>query len=144
MAWWKDRAWVGIHLVVLTAGAYITADLVNLVIARKLEASIHVEDRVSGLPASVAVSGPDPTAYQRILEGDLFHPALRGAAPPPTTEAPAPTTPLDLNLSLIGTGEGEGAPSFAVIEDRATHEQRVYRVQDVRSEERRVGKECRL
>ena len=131
MAWWKGRMWVGIHLVVLTAGAYITADLVNLVIARKLEASIRVDDRVSGLPAPVVVSGPDPTAYQRILEGDLFHPASRGTALPPAAEASAPTAPLDLNLSLIGTGEGEDAPSFAVIEDRSTREQRVYRLQDV-------------
>lgn len=131
ITWWNSRLWVGIHLAILTAGAYITADLVNLVIARKLEASIHVDDRVAGLPTRVAVLAPDPTAYRRILEGDLFHPASRGSVPPPAAETPAQTAPLDLNLVLIGTGEGEGAPSFAVIEDRATHEQRVYRLQDV-------------
>ncbi|MBI3608748.1 MAG: hypothetical protein HY207_12335 [Nitrospirae bacterium] len=131
ITWWNSRLWVGIHLAVLTAGAYITADLVNLVIARKLEASIQVDDRVAGLPTRVAVPASDPTAYRRILEGDLFHPVSRGSVPPPAVETPAPTAPLDLNLSLIGTGEGEGAPSFAVIEDRATHEQRVYRLQDV-------------
>ncbi len=130
-AWWNSRLWVGIHLAVLTAGAYITADLVNLVIARKLEASIHIDDRASSPSTRVAVLSLDSSVYRRILDGDLFHPATRGSTPPPAVEAPAPTAPLDLNLSLIGTGEGDGAPSFAVIEDRATHEQRVYRLQDV-------------
>ena len=132
MGWGNGRVWVGIHLVVLTAGAYVAADLVNLLIARQLEASIRVDDRVPG-PAPRAVSRvlPDPAAYVRILEGNLFNPALRGPALLPVVEAPPPTAPLDVQMTLIGTGEGEGAPSFAVIEDRITREQRVYRVGDV-------------
>jgi general secretion pathway protein C len=118
--------------VVLTAGAYVAADLVNLLIARQLEASIRVDDRAPGdAPRAASRVLPDPAAYVRILEGNLFNPALRGPAPSPVVEAPPPTAPLDVQMTLIGTGEGEGAPSFAVIEDRVTREQRVYRVGDV-------------
>ncbi len=132
MGWGNGRVWVGIHLVVLTAGAYVAADLVNLLIARQLEASIRVDDRVPGAaPRAVSRVLPDPAAYVRILEGNLFNPALRGPALLPVVEAPPPTAPLDVQMTLIGTGEGEGAPSFAVIEDRITREQRVYRVGDV-------------
>jgi hypothetical protein len=132
MGWWNGRVWVGIHLVVLTAGAYVAADLVNLLIARQLEASIRVDDRAPGdAPGAVSRVLPDPVAYARILEGNLFNPALRGPALPPVVDAPSPTAPLDVQMTLIGTGEGEGAPSFAVIEDRVTREQRVYRVGDV-------------
>ena len=114
------------------AGAYVAADLVNLLIARQLEASIRVDDRAPGGAPHAASRGlPDPAAYVRILEGNLFNPALRGPALPPVVEAPPPTAPLDVQMTLIGTGEGEGVPSFAVIEDRVTHEQRVYRVDDV-------------
>ncbi len=132
MGWGNGRVWVGIHLVVLTAGAYVAADLVNLLIARQLEASIRVDDRApGGAPRAASRALPDPAAYVRILEGNLFNPALRGPALPPVVEAPPPPAPLDVQMTLIGTGEGEGAPSFAVIEDRVTHEQRVYRVDDV-------------
>jgi len=132
MGWWNGRVWVGIHLVVLTAGAYVAADLVNLLIARQLEASIRVDDRAPGdAPRAVSRVLPDPAAYARILEGNLFNPALRGPALPAVVEAPPPTAPLDVQMTLIGTGEGEDAPSFAVIEDRLTREQRVYRVGDV-------------
>lgn len=132
MGWWNGRVWVGIHLVVLTAGAYVAADLVNLVIARQLEASIRVDDHASGdTPRAVARAFPDPAAYARILEGNLFNPALRGPALPSVVDAPPPTAPLDVQMVLIGTGEGEDAPSFAVIEDRLTREQQVYRVGDV-------------
>ena len=132
MGWWNGRVWVGIHLVVLTAGAYVAADLVNLLIARQLEASIRVEDHAPGnTPRAVARALPDPAAYARILEGNLFNPALRGPALSPVVDAPPPTAPLDVQMTLIGTGEGEDAPSFAVIEDRTTREQQVYRVGDV-------------
>ena len=132
MGWWNGRVWVGIHLVVLTAGAYVAADLVNLLIARQLEASIRVDDRAPGdAPRAVSRVLPDPAAYARILEGNLFNPALRGPALPPVVEAPPPIAPLDVQMTLVGTGEVEDAPSFAVIEDRITREQRVYRVGDV-------------
>jgi general secretion pathway protein C len=132
MGWWNGRVWVGIHLVVLTAGAYVAADLVNLLVARQLEASIRVDDRAPGAaPRAVSRVLPDPVAYARILEGNLFNPALRGPALSPVVDAPPPTAPLDVQMTLIGTGEGEDAPSFAVIEDRITREQRVYRVGDV-------------
>jgi len=132
MGWWNGRVWVGIHLVVLTAGAYVAADLVNLLIARQLEASIRPDDHApGGAPRAAARVLPDPAAYVRILEGNLFNPALRGPAPSPVAEAPPPTAPLDVQMTLIGTGEGEDMPSFAAIEDRITREQRVYRVGDV-------------
>jgi general secretion pathway protein C len=131
MGGWKGRIWVVVHLAVLTVGAYLVADLVNLLIARQLEASIRSEDRAPGLPARATALVPDPAAYQRILEGNLFQPALRGQTSAPVMATIAPVTPLDLPVSLVGTGEAEGVPSFAVLEDRTTREQQVYRLHDV-------------
>jgi len=132
MAWWHKRLLVVLHMAFLTTGAYFLADTVNLVIARGLEASIRPAE---GPPIPVAnrtPSGVDRTAYQRILQGDLFHPGERGQelAQPEAAMAP-PVTPLDLPLTLIGTVEAEGTASFAILEDRGTREQQVYRLEDV-------------
>ena len=132
MTWWRTRLIFGLHVALLTTGAYFIADAVNLLIARQLEASIRPEDRQPVLAVSRAMAGVDRTAYRRILEGDLFHPDQRGqVATEPDATAAAPLAPLDLPVTLIGTVAGEGPFSFAVIEDRATREQQVFRLDDV-------------
>ncbi|MEO5656263.1 MAG: type II secretion system protein GspC [Nitrospiria bacterium] len=132
MTRWKARIFIAVHLVMLTAGAYFVADVVNELVARKLEASIRPDDRASVRPVPSAGEVNPSSGYQRILEGDLFHPAQRGqTAAAPMVDTPALPGPLDLAMTLIGTGEGDGVTSFAVIEDRSTREQRVYRLNDV-------------
>ncbi|MEW6683214.1 MAG: type II secretion system protein GspC [Nitrospirota bacterium] len=131
MAWWHKRLLLVLHVAFLTTGAYFLADTVNLVIARGLEASIRPNQ---GPPNPVANRTPavDRTAYQRILLGDLFHPTERGQEIVQPEFATSPTlTPLDLPLILIGTVDGQGTASFAILEDRGTREQQVYRLKDV-------------
>jgi len=128
--WLKRKAWVGVYGALLTAGAYLTADLVNLFVGRQLEASIRVENRPA-LPVSRPPLPVDPDAYRRIIEGNLFNPALRGSLAPAALVPDAPPPPLNLPLTLIGTGEREGGASLAIIEDRSTHEQGVYHIHDV-------------
>lgn len=134
MAWWHRKLFWVLHVVLLTTGAYFIADAVNLVIARKLEASIRPDENppLGTLVSNRNQADVDRTAYQRILQGDLFHPAQRGQTvvqPEFSASAPAPVTPLDLPLILIGTVEGLGIDSFAILEDRATREQQVFRIQ---------------
>jgi general secretion pathway protein C len=132
MAWWHTRLFLGFHFAFLTLGAYCIADAVNVGIARKLEASIRPDAAPPAASVNQNLSAPDRTAYRRILEGDLFHPAMRGQPiVQPEITAPVVVAPLDLPLTLIGTGTGDGANSFAVLEDRTTREQQVYRVRDM-------------
>lgn len=132
MAWWHKQLLVVLHIVFLTTGAYFLADTVNLVIARGLEASIRPNEGPPGAVANRSTAGVDRAAYQRILQGDLFHPSERGQEVTlPEVETSAPLAPLDLPLVLIGTVEGQGMESFAILEDRGTREQDVYRQQDV-------------
>lgn len=132
MAWWHKGLFGTLHVALLTTGAYFLADAANLLIARNLEASIRPDDRP---PISVAgrdPAGVDRSAYQRILQGDLFHPTERGQEiPQPEFLTSAPATPLELPLILVGTVEGLGTMSFAILEDRGTREQQVYRVNEV-------------
>lgn len=132
MAWWHRTLFWALHVVLLTTGAYFIADAVNLVIARQLEASIRPADRPAMPVASHTRSGVDRTAYQRILQGDLFHPAQRGQAiTQPELSTSTPVAPLDLPFVLVGTMEGIGVTSFAILEDRTTREQQVFRLQDL-------------
>jgi general secretion pathway protein C len=124
---------LGAHFVFLTAGAYFIADAVNVGIARKLEASIRADVASPNAAIRRSAAASDRAAYRRILEGDLFHPGQRGL---PQVPAEAPTaapvvTPLDLPVVLVGTGTAEGAGSYAILEDRGTREQQVYRLHDV-------------
>jgi general secretion pathway protein C len=104
MAWWHTRLFLGFHFAFLTLGAYCIADAVNVGIARKLEASIRADAAITKAAVERNLSTPDP---------------------------PVLVTPLELPVILVGTGMGEGAESYAILEDRATHEQQVYRLRDV-------------
>ncbi len=131
MAWWHKRLLLMLHLALLTTGAYFIADAVNLMIARQLEASTRPSDRPPTITVSRNSAVADRSAYQRILRGDLFHPTQRGLElVQPEVQAAVPAAPLDLPLILVGTVEGQGEGSFAILEDRITHEQQLYRLKD--------------
>jgi general secretion pathway protein C len=132
MVWWHKRLLLTLHLALLTTGAYFIADAVNLMIARNLEASIRPGDRQPTVPVSRASAAADRSAYQRILQGDLFHPAQRGLeAAQPEIQTALPAAPLDLPLILVGTVEGLGEGAFAILEDRVTREQQLYRLKEI-------------
>jgi general secretion pathway protein C len=132
MAWWHKGLFWTLHVALLTTGAYFLADAANLLIARNLEASIRPDDRPSISVAGRSPAGVDRLAYQRILQGDLFHPTERGQEiPQPEFLTAAPAMPLELPLILVGTVEGLGTTSFAILEDRGTREQQVYRLNEM-------------
>ncbi len=132
MAWWHKALFGALHVVLLTTGAYFLADAANLLIARNLEASIRPADRPPTSVADRNPAGVDRSAYQRILQGDLFHPTERGQEVPlPEVLTAVPATPLELPLTLVGTVEGLGTLSFAIVEDRGTREQQVFRLNEV-------------
>ncbi len=123
------------HLLMIAVGAYLAADVVNLVLGSYLEASIAIpsEDRRSprsGLvPVTLKGSGLE---YGSIVEGNIFNSKLRFKKPEPVRGVEAsppiiqvPRTPLD--FTLVGTIVGR-ATSFAIIENKRTKEQSLYRV----------------
>ena len=120
--------WV-VHFLVLPVGAYLVADMINLVIGSRLEASIKpLDEEVSPSFSSAA----PPRDYRDIIEGNIFNSKMRGkeaVEPAPAAEThQAP--PVDLRVILMGTvvGEGTEVVSYAIIEHQVTREQLLYRL----------------
>lgn len=120
--------WV-VHFLVLPAGAYLVADMINLVIGSRLEASIKPLEEA---PPPVGFRPTSRVSFSEIIEGNIFNAKLRGtgeeepASPAPMAVEPVPL--VDLQLILTGTVVGEGTASFAIIEHRARREQVLYRL----------------
>lgn len=123
--------WVGM-LLLLTGFALVSADLLTLWLGQQLEARTRLA------PEPAAGESTRPPAAQKnhgmILERNLFRAKVKheapAAAPAPAPAVPAaPVVTKDLPLRLLGTVAGEGHP-YAVIENLATHEQNLYRLDD--------------
>jgi general secretion pathway protein C len=123
----KRYFWV-IHFLFLPMGAYLVADMVNLVIGSRLEASIRPIGDENTPPFPSTVSGK---SYLDIIEGNIFNAKMRGKQEETTfvPQAEVIQTPLpDLRVVLIGTVVGEGGNSYAIIENEMTREQSLYRL----------------
>ena len=118
--------WV-VHFLLLPIGAYLVADMINLVIGSRLEASVKpLDEEVSPLSSSTVLPGD----YRDIIEGNIFNSKMRGKEvlePAPVAETQQ-SPPSDLRVSLTGTvvGEGAEAVSYAIIENQITREQLLY------------------
>ncbi len=124
--------WVGM-LLLLTGFALVAADLLTLWLGQQLEARTRLApEPVAGESKRSPVAPKNPGI---ILERNLFRAKVKHEAPAPAP-APAPAAPAapvvtkDLPLRLLGTVAGEGLP-YAVIENLATHEQNLYRLNDI-------------
>ena len=134
----KRYLWA-VHFLFLPLGAYLVADMVNLVIGNRLEASIKPAGENVPPSFSNAVSRK---SYLDIIEGNIFNAKMRGK------EAPAPALqteviqapPPDLRIALIGTVAGEGGASYAIIENQATHEQSLYRLGELIDNQAKITK----
>ncbi len=134
------------HLFLIAAGAYLVADIVNLMAVSRLEAAVasksplvHPSDRLPGR-ADSRLSGVG-VDYRAIIEGNIFNSRLRGGlsqeiGPPSSDQSATPQGPLQ--YLLIGTVVGEDAPPFSVIEHLKDHSQFLYRVGDFLEEEAQI------
>ncbi|NKE71402.1 type II secretion system protein GspC [Candidatus Manganitrophus noduliformans] len=141
----KSYFWV-LHLAMIAAGAYFIADMANVAIGSRLEASIA--PRSAGNPGGVPAAASKGTFrdYNAIVEGNIFNSKMRGkqpevAGPNADPSFPAMSAPrVPLNQTLLGTMVGSDEESYAVIEDIKTREQLLYRIGDVVGEDGRIAK----
>jgi len=145
----KRYLWA-VHFLFLPLGAYLVADMVNLVIGSKLEASIKPAGEDVSPSFSSVVSRE---SYLDIIEGNIFNAKMRGkqeAVSTPQMEV-IQAPPPDLRITLIGTVVGEGGEggeaqegvgtlSYAIIEHQVTHEQILYRLGEMIENQARITK----
>ncbi len=116
----------GLHLILLLLGSFFAADLVNVIVGGRLEASTP-SALTARSPVPLLSSTPeDETA---IIEGNIFNSRLRGKRLEPVPAAEAEMPPAEMNVTLVGTITG-GDVSYAILEDNLTHEQFLYRIHD--------------
>jgi general secretion pathway protein C len=126
LAWWHWRRRL-VTVLVLTAAAYLAADLTTLLMGVTIEASMP-PSRPAGEPIAIPPSSADTAA---ILQGNLFNPNQRGnAGAVSTASAPAPAV-LESTQRLVGTVTGAGDFGFAVLEEKSSSAQNLYRVGDL-------------
>lgn len=122
--YWRQRIIAGL---LLAAAAYLAADLVNVVMGASLEASVPVVDRT--VEPKTAMPLP-PVNVDAILQGNLFQPSQRGgvASLPAASEPPVA---VESTHRLVGTVTGSGGFGFAVMEEKSSKAQSLYRTNDV-------------
>ncbi|HEY5600445.1 MAG TPA: type II secretion system protein GspC [Candidatus Manganitrophaceae bacterium] len=135
----KSYFWV-LHLLLISAGSYFVADMANLAIGSKLEASIEVPKQPTTTPVRASLKGEGGSDYSSIIEGNIFNSKLRGKkVEAPTTAQPLPAAPpAPLNVNLLGTVVGSEGISFAIIEDGKTKEQLLYALGDFLAEDAKI------
>lgn len=135
----RRNLWV-LNLLFLFGFSYFVADLVNLFVGQKLEVPLGSQARVGATEPPPEVR-PSREIYTSIVERNIFgvNPAGSIASQPGGgVVAPVPLPPL--RIRLIGTVVGERDDSLAVIEDLATSQQSLFRLQDfVQGEARLVA-----
>jgi general secretion pathway protein C len=123
--WWHWRQRL-VTIAVLAAAAYVAADAVNLLMGATIEASMPPSQPVSG-----AIAIPPATAdVAAILKGNLFNPNQRGNAAV-STAAPAAPVVIESTHRLVGTVAGGGEFGFAVLEEKSSSAQNLYRIGDL-------------
>jgi general secretion pathway protein C len=116
---------IALNLALLAMIAYFGARTANTLVAARLALPPAPPRAAARVARTVAVA-PEST-YAAIYERDVFN-AVKQAAPGTPQTA---TKQTDLNVKLWGTAvTADPATSYAIIENLATREQRLYRVGD--------------
>lgn len=124
IVWWHWRQRL-VTVGVLAAAAYVAADAVNLFMGATIEASMP-----PSRPSAGAAALPPSTAdVAVILQGNLFNPNQRGNSAV-STVAPAPVA-IESTHRLVGTVTGGGEFGFAVLEEKSSSAQNLYRIGDL-------------
>ncbi|HUJ80139.1 MAG TPA: type II secretion system protein GspC [Nitrospiria bacterium] len=127
IAWWHWRRRV-VTVLMLAASSYLAADLTTVIMGATIEASMPPSK-----PAGGHVAIPPPTAdTAAILKGNLFNPNQRGGNPTAASaeQAPSPVAIQSTHL-LVGTVTGGGDFGFAVLEEKTSHAQNLFRIGDL-------------
>lgn len=119
-----------LNIVFLLGFSYIMADLINLFVGRRLDVPMSPPS-LQSVSAPETRSGPSMELYTSIVDRNIFGVNPLAATAPLMQSAPAPVQLPPLRMKLAGTIVGEPEDSVAILEDPATHEQRLYRVQDM-------------
>ena len=121
----SERYVVALNFLLIAGCAYFAARSVNDIIARRLIV----------IPPAPAVAAParaprelPRTAYDFVVDRDIFNAVKQQAAPPP--QQPAQPTAADLHIKLVGTSHLSWTKPFAAFEDQNTHDQAIYRQGD--------------
>jgi len=135
----RRNLWV-LNLLFLFGFSYFVADLVNLFVGQKLEVPLGSQARVGATVPPPEVR-PSREIYTSIVERNIFGVNPAGSISPQPGGGVVALVPLPpLRIRLIGTVVGEADDSLAVIEDLATSQQSLFRVQDfVQGEARLVA-----
>ena len=118
-----------LNVLFLLGFSYFVADLVNLFVGRQLETAVSTPTIELAATAEARVK-PTREVYSSIVEKNIFgiRPAAAIGSPEERSLQPVVLSPL--RVKLIGTIVLEGGRSMAVIEDLASKEQRLFRLQD--------------
>ena len=125
MIWYRWRQFV-LVTVTLAGATFLAADLFNLFLGATLEAS--TPPLRPPAPADVVSSAPPDV--DAILRGNLFQPDQRGNnAEPSSTETPP--SAVESTHQLVGTVTGSGSFGFAILEEKNSKTQSLYRLNDL-------------
>jgi general secretion pathway protein C len=125
IAWWHWRRRL-VTVLVLAVSAYLAADLTTVFMGATIEASMP-PSRPAGEPVAI----PPPTAdTAAILKGNLFNPNQRGGATSASAEPAPPPVAIESTHLLVGTVTGGSDFGFAVLEEKSSHVQNLYRIGD--------------
>jgi type II secretion system protein C len=119
-----------LHFLILPVAAYLVADMINLVIGNRLEASVKPLEREF---PSVLSSPTSRRNYSDIIQGNIFNPVQRDEVEelPVLRIESTPAPAADLRVKLVGTVVRQDGISYAVIEHQMTREQQLYRLGDL-------------
>jgi general secretion pathway protein C len=121
----SERYVVALNFLLIAGCAYFAARALNDAVAQRLivippAPQARVSSRSGDLPR---------TAYDLIVQRDIFNAVKQQAAPPPPPPPPAATA-ADLHLKLLGTAQSNWTRPFALFEDQNTHDQNFYQLHD--------------
>lgn len=126
-----------VNLVLLVGFTYLLADLASLFISQRLEVNPLLPP-VESLTVTSGQVRSAPEVYTAIVERNIF------SSRPVSSISPTGSAPVvqrsPMRIKLIGTVAGEPENSFAVIENLATKEQHLYRLEDPVAEDGKLVK----
>jgi general secretion pathway protein C len=140
MEWILNRHFWIVHLVLIGLFALALAIVVTQMVGNRLDVDLRqVEHPIQRSPRTLRNQGKRPSYYSVILDRNIFRAVIKETSPKGQSSAQKPVaaaqvetlarTPLDIKLR--GTAVRDGGDSFAVIEDRPTRKEDLYRAGDM-------------